>query len=424
MRLEFSSVATLKGTLRPPSDKSLSHRALMLAACAGSDSEILDPLLGEDCRSTLACLEALGARSDQAGSTIRMTPAGEWWTPSSPLDCGNSGTTMRLLSGLIASRPIEATLSGDASLSRRPMRRIAAPLRLMGATVEGETPPLRIRGARLHGIDYVSPVASAQVKSCVLLAGLRAEGETWVTEPSQSRDHTERMLTGLGVPVKRRSETSVGVEGGSVWGGFRFRVPADLSSAAFWLVAAAIVPGSEVVLTDVGVNPTRTGVLEVLRAAGARLEQSPPTSEMGEPVADLAVWGGAPLRGFSIGGPLVPRLIDEIPVLAVLATQCVGETAIRDASELRVKESDRIARVVEGLQAMGARIEARPDGIVVEGPTPLKGARIDATGDHRIAMAFAVAALVAQGTTVIDGAESIATSYPGFLEHLEGLTVV
>ncbi len=424
--LRVGPVATLQGELRPPSDKSLTHRAYILAALAEDRCQVDEPLRSEDCDATLRCLAALGRGCDLTESNQALIwPNHEWQTPEEPLYCGNSGTTMRLLSGLIASLPgVNAVMTGDASLSRRPMRRIAEPLRLMGADVEGETAPLTIRGKKLTGIEYASPVASAQVKSCVLLAGLRANGETWVTEPTQSRDHTERMLAALGVEVMHKGETAVGVRGGASWDGFHFRVPADISSAAFFMVAAAMLPEARVTLLDVGVNPTRTGIFDVFRQAGVRWRLESERKETGEPVADLVVEGGAPLRAFEIAGAMVPRLIDEIPVLAVLATQCDGVTRIRDAHELRVKESDRIVKVAEGLRAMGARVETYDDGMDVEGPVKLQGATIEAEGDHRIAMAFAVAGLVAEGATTITGAESIATSYPDFEKDLVKVSVL
>lgn len=414
MTLEILPARWVRGVLRPPSDKSLTHRAYLLAAAATGDSIVRDPLQGEDCIATLHALEAMGLHAVvlRAGS-LRLIPSSQWRSPAEPLDCGNSGTTMRLLAGMIASRPIEATLVGDESLSRRPMTRIAAPLREMGAHVEGETAPLWIRGGALRGICHRSPVASAQVKSCLLLAGLRAEGETRVIEPSPSRDHTERMLGALGVRVERAG-TEVAIEGGQEFGGFQFHVPADISSAAFWMVAAAMLPGSAVTMNSVGLNPSRTGVLDVLDQAGVDIQIKGGPTQLGEPTGDLIVRHRGALRGFEIGGDLVPRLIDEIPVLAVLATQCEGPSTIRDAEELRVKESDRIERVAEGLRSMGARVDEYPDGMRIEGPTQLIGATIDAAGDHRIAMSFAIAGMMASSPTTVMGAETIMTSYPEF----------
>ncbi len=414
----------LKGTITTPPDKSLTHRAFLFAACASSASQIHNPLLGEDCQSTLHCLEQLGHQIEMnpGEGLVKIQPISTWKAPEADLDCGNSGTTMRLLAGLVASRPLEATFTGDASLSRRPMSRIALPLKLMGAHVEGEKPPLRIRGGDLTGIDYMSPVASAQIKSCILLAGLRAEGETWVVEPSLSRDHTERMLRSLGVDLLTRCDGGIGVRAVEPWEGFSMTVPGDISSAAFWMVAAALIPGSEVRLVGTGLNPSRVGILDVFAEVGVSVEVDSAREEMGEPVGDLIIRKPNVLQPFSIQGDLVPRLIDEIPVLAVLATQCEGVTEIRDAKELRVKESDRIALVAEGLSAMGARVTALEDGLRIEGPTPLRGTTIHAHGDHRIAMAFAIAGLIADGDTTLENTDSIQTSYPDFWHHLQTLT--
>jgi len=399
----------------------------MFAASARTHSVIREPLLGEDCMSTLNCLRSMGMsyqiENKDGGTYVNITPAEEWNQPYGDLDCGNSGTTMRLLSGLVASRPLWVRLIGDESLSKRPMKRIADPLRLMGALVEGTTPPITIRGGDLRGIDYVSPVASAQIKSCVLLAGLRATGETSVTEPALSRDHTERMLTALGVPLEQDG-LKVSLQGGAEWDGFEFRVPADISSAAFFMVLAALHPNSELTLRHVGVNPSRTGILDVFAQAGIPVTVRTLLEEMGEPVADFVIRGTGTGKPFEIGGDLVPRLIDEIPVLAVLATQLEGRTIIRDAKEMRVKETDRIEMVTKGLKAMGATIEATEDGMIIDGPTPLKATRIDAKGDHRIAMTFAVAASIATGKNVIKHAESIATSYPDFVKDMERVAIV
>lgn len=423
MRLSVHPAAALQGVLRPPSDKSLTHRAYMLAAIADGESEVTMPLRGEDCEATLRCLNQLGLRHEWLRpDRIRLIPCLQWQSPRSPLDCGNSGTTMRLLAGLVASRPLEVEMIGDASLTRRPMRRIAEPLIAMGAAVEGERPPLRIRGAHLKAIDYRTPVPSAQIKSCVLLAGLRADGETSITEEFLSRDHTERMLAATGVPLVRHG-LKVSVSGGACPRGFSWEVPADISAAAFFLVGAAMLPQSQVLLTAVGTNPTRSGVLDVLHQCGVAYAESARAPTLGEPVSDVEVRGRGGLRPFKIGGSLVPRLIDEIPILAILATQCEGTSEIRDAGELRVKESDRIESVCRHLAAMGAEVEATADGMVIQGPTRLRGTIVDAAGDHRIAMAFAIAGLVADGETQILGADSIATSYPDFERDLRSLTV-
>lgn len=403
----------------------------MAAMAEAGPSRIGNPLMGEDCLSTVECLRETGADIEifeegdfGALPFALVTRERPWSSPDVPLDCGNSGTTMRLLAGVLAAKPgLDAVLVGDASLSRRPMRRIVTPLLEMGAMIEGDTPPLTISGRMLSGIRYMSPVASAQVKTCLLLAGLAATGETWVSEPSLSRDHTERMFEALGIELLRDDGFGVGVRGGQVLSPLDFDVPGDISSAAFFMVAVAMLAGSEVVLREVGVNPTRTGVLDVLHQCGASFALEAERESTGEPVADVRVKSAARLRSFEVAGDLVPRLVDEIPVLAVLATQCQGTSVIRDASELRVKESDRIETVASGLRAMGASVETFPDGMKVEGPVTLEGATIDAEGDHRIAMAFAIAGLVADGETTILNAQSIESSYPGFEEDLKKLTL-
>ncbi|MDX2064987.1 MAG: 3-phosphoshikimate 1-carboxyvinyltransferase [Fimbriimonadaceae bacterium] len=411
---------SLGGEVRVPADKSLTHRSYLFAALADGPSRVYGPLTGEDCVSTRRCLSALGTEFvDHADGSVGVIPSADWVSPEAPLDCGNSGTTMRLLSGILAGKGIAATLDGDASLSRRPMSRIATPLREMGAEVAGDRPPIRVNARGLRGIEYASPIASAQVKSCVLLAGLYASGTTSVTEPSRSRDHTERMLAAMGAEIEVHGLTAT-VRSGATLRGFEFHVPGDISSAAFWLVAGALAAGSGIRLPGVNVNPTRTGILDVLAQVGAEVTVSPEPDRLGEPVATLQVRRHA-RRAFEIRGALVPRLIDEIPVLAVLATQCEGETLIRDASELRVKESDRIAVVADGLARMGATIDARPDGFRIIGPTPLSGTTVDAAGDHRIGMAFSIAGLFARGETTIMNADSIATSYPSFFDDLTRL---
>lgn len=427
MKLKINRVAGFEGELRPPSDKSLTHRAYMFAAIAGEESLVQEPLRGEDCESTLRCLNELGLRHEWFGpEEVRLIPTQAWLQPKQPLDCGNSGTTMRLLAGLVASRALDCTLVGDASLSKRPMTRIADPLKKMGAWIEGGTPPVHIKGGNLKAIRYRSPVPSAQVKSCILLAGLRAEGTTVVNEPVLSRDHTERMLASLGIeleyPIVKKGY-SVSVRGGQQPHGFQFRVPGDISSAAFPLVAAMIC-GGEVTIKDLLMNPSRTGIIDVLREAGALIKMGDERNELGEPVADLQVRAPKSLKPFHIDAELVPRLIDEIPVLAVLATQCDGITEIRGAREMRVKECDRIEVMAEGLKRMGADVETYEDGFSISGPTPLKGVPINALHDHRIAMSFAVAGLIAEGETEIDGAESIATSYPNFEKDLMRLSIV
>lgn len=422
MRLVTSRVRRIVGEFRPPGDKSLTHRAALLAGIARTPSRISGPLLGEDCRATFGALRALGV-TVSLGDDLEIVPA-EWRSPEGDVDCGNSGTTARLLSGLLASRAgLGARLVGDASLSRRPMRRIGDPLRAMGADLSGDTLPLTVRGRDLRGIAYESPVASAQVKSAILLAGLRAEGATSVTEPTLSRDHTERMLRALGVPIVSEGTTATlaGASRSNGFDGFEFEVPGDVSSATFLLVAAAMLPGSELTVRDLALNPTRTGVLESLAAAGAPVSVRAGGERLGEPVGDLTMVGPKALGAFEIMPSQVPSLVDEIPVLAVLATQCQGMSDFGGLSELRVKESDRLAVMAEGLNRMGARVEERADGLTIHGPTPLTGATVDARGDHRIAMAFAVAGLVAEGETTIEGAEAIETSFPDFEDTLREL---
>lgn len=426
MKITVRKAGPMSGTIRPPSNKSITHRAYIFAGLAEDGPSIVrSPLMAEDSESTLKIMQALGCTVERGEDTVRITPPQSLQQPSIDLDCGNSGTTMRLIAGVLASAEgINTTVIGDSSLSSRPMRRIIDPLAQMGADIEGDTAPLVIKGKKLHGIRYESPVASGQIKSCILLAGLKSEGETWVSEPSKSRDHTERFLQGLGVEVMYDGDLTVGVKGGSKWSAFDCTVSADISSAAFFLTAAAMVPGSNVTLEQVGTNVTRTGIFDALKSAGATIEFQNETVHMGEPAADIHIQANKELSAFEIKGDLVPRLIDEIPVLAVLATQCKGTTKIRDAKEMRIKETDRIAKVAEGLRSMGAEVETYEDGMDIKGPVKLKGAEIDATGDHRIGMAFAIAGLVAQGETTILNADSIMTSYPQFEQHLNKLTSI
>ncbi|HMS57071.1 MAG TPA: 3-phosphoshikimate 1-carboxyvinyltransferase [Fimbriimonadaceae bacterium] len=425
MTLRTHRVASLRGSLRAPSDKSLSHRAYLLGSIADGTSVVKNVLQGEDCQATRECLKQLGCRFERISETEELVIPGPWRSPAGPLDCGNSGTTMRLLAGLIAGHDVEARLVGDASLSRRPMKRIAEPLRMMGAQIEGDTAPLVIRGGGLKGIRYETPVASAQIKSAILLAGLFAEGVAEVREPASSRDHTERMLRACGVEVQEHDGwIQVRGSGATRVSRFEFDVPSDISSAAFWLVAGAMVPESELTLNDVGINPSRTGILDVAEQCGIRHQVSRGSDRLGEPVADITVWYSSELRPFKISGDLVPRLIDEIPILAVLATQANGTSVIRDASELRVKESDRIETMACALGKMGATIETYSDGMAISGPTPLHGAEFEVHGDHRVAMSLAIAGLIADGETIIHGAETISSSYPAFEQDLWRLAVV
>lgn len=416
------------GTVLLPGDKSISHRAAMFASIADGTSNITNFASSADCWSTVACLRALGVKIEGDGSDIVVHGVGKTGllAPSGPLDCGNSGTTMRLISGILAGQNFETVLTGDESLSKRPMRRVIGPLSEMGAALESTDghAPLKIRGrGRLNAIDFELPVASAQLKSCVLLAGLFAEGETTVIEPVPTRDHTERMLRGFGVNVRIDDQGEgkrITVAGDARLTATDLRVPSDVSSAAFFLVVAACLGSSRIELPGVGLNPTRTGIVDVLRQFGADIEFRDQRESGGEPIGTIFVRGRADLKAPTVNiirGDIVANLIDEVPILAVFGTQIDGGIEIRDAGELRVKESDRIAAVVENLKRMGAEVEEFDDGLRV-GRSDLNGAKIDSFGDHRIAMAFAVAGLFADGETEIIGAESAAVSFPGFFDAL------
>ncbi len=412
--------AVLGGELRVPGDKSISHRSVMLGALADGITEVRNFLPGEDCRATAAAMQAMGVRIEElARDHLRVHGVGldGLRAPAEPLYLGNSGTSMRLFCGLLAAQPFSCTLTGDASLSARPMRRVTEPLSLMGAafrTTERGTAPIEILGGRrLRGLDYAMPMASAQVKSALLLAGLFAEGRTTVHEPKVTRDHTERMLRGFGYSVEQ-ADGQASLIGGGRLRAHDIQVPGDLSSAAFFFVAAAIRPGARITVHDVGINPTRMGVLTVLERMGAEVEISDERISMGEPVATVTVQG-APLRGIAIDAELVALAIDELPVLFVAAACAQGETVVSGAEELRVKESDRVATMAEGLQALGIVAEPRPDGIRIQGGR-LQGGRVASHGDHRIAMSFAVAAQAAAGEICIEDCANVATSFPGFLD--------
>lgn len=421
-------VGSCEGSIAVPADKSLTHRAYTFAALARSASgrsisQLSNTLRGEDCEATRKAFALMGKFSRHiSDSETELDCSGDWNKVPVTIDCGNSGTTMRLLAGVFAGIPgSHVTLIGDESLSRRPMKRIIDPLILMGADITGDSAPLQIRGKQLNGISYTSPVASAQVKSCLLLAGLNATGSVSITEPAQSRNHTELMLQSLGVELVQKELTTT-LKPGQTWEPFSFRVPGDISSAAFWMVLAALSPGSDLNLIKVGLNPSRTGILDVFDQVGQKYQISIPASELGEPVGDLQIRFQGNLKPFEIAGELVPRLIDEIPVLAVLATQCQGKTIIREAGEMRVKESDRIAVVCDALKRMGADVTEQSDGMVIEGPTPLTGTTIDARHDHRLAMSFAIAGSIADGETTILNADSVQTSYPEFWSHYANVT--
>ncbi|OKH29084.1 3-phosphoshikimate 1-carboxyvinyltransferase [Chroogloeocystis siderophila] len=418
---------SLHGRIRVPGDKSISHRALMLGAIASGETRIQGLLLGEDPRSTASCFQALGAEISELNSelvTVKGIGLGQLQEPVDVLNAGNSGTTLRLMLGILAAHPRRFfAVTGDNSLRSRPMSRVVKPLQQMGAQIWGRKDnslaPLAIQGQTLKPIHYNSPIASAQVKSCILLAGLMTEGETTVTEPALSRDHSERMLQAFGAKLSVEPDThSVTVTGPAQLQGQTVIVPGDISSAAFWLVAAAIVPDSELIIENVGVNPTRTGILEALSMMNADVQLENQRLVAGEPVADLRV-RSSQLTSCTIAGDLIPRLIDEIPILTVAAVFAQGTTVIRDAEELRVKESDRITVMANQLQRMGANVTELPDGLEIVGGTLLTGTDVDSHTDHRIAMSLAIAALNSTGTTTINRAEAAAISYPDFVPTLE-----
>ncbi len=407
----------LDGEIRVPGDKSISHRALILGSIATGRSRLRGLSPGADVQSTRRCMQELGAELD--GATLEGRGLHGLHRASGPLNCGNSGTTMRLLAGLLAAQDFESELIGDESLSRRPMDRVVAPLRDMGA--RASWPPLRVGGqAPLHGFSHTMTKPSAQVKSALLIAGLFADGVSSVTEPVKTRDHTELMLQAMGAAVEVDG-LRVQVEPASELEPLDMDIPGDLSAAAFWLVAAGLMPGSRILLEGVGVNPTRTAFIDLLLGCGFQMKFSKSRFVGGEPVADLEVTSAVALRSIQVSGDRAAEMIDELPVLAVAATQIPGRTVISGAAELRVKESNRIEAMEEGLVAMGADVTAVEDGWVINGPRFLEGARVSAHGDHRVAMALAVAGLIADGRTEVDGAECVEISYPEFFDHLEYL---
>lgn len=423
--MKFQKGNPLKGTVTVPGDKSISHRAVMFGALSEGTTRVTNFLQGADCLSTIACFEKLGIPIENDPGEILIHGKGLHGlrAPAGPLDTGNSGTTTRLICGILAGQPFSTELNGDASIQTRPMKRIMDPLGQMGAQIESlrgnGCAPLRIRSAPLHGIHYRSPVASAQVKSCILLAGLYADGPTSVTEPYLSRNHSELMLGNFGASVKSEGTTAT-IQPNPRLLSQEIRVPGDISSAAYFIAAGLIVPNSEILIKNVGINPTRDGILHVCRDMGADITLLNEDYENGEPTADLLVRHSS-LHGTTVGGALIPTLIDELPVVAALACFAEGTTVIRDARELKVKESNRIDVMVKNLSAMGARITATEDGMIIEGGSALHGAVIDSRLDHRIAMTFAVTALAADGETFIQGADCVRISYPGFYEDLEHL---
>ncbi|SUJ02727.1 3-phosphoshikimate 1-carboxyvinyltransferase 1 [Sporosarcina pasteurii] len=416
---------TVQGELKVPGDKSISHRAVMLGSIAEGKTTITGFLNGEDCLRTIENFKQLGVNIDNKGNTVEIHSPGvqNWTTPSEELYAGNSGTTARLMLGILASSNVEAVISGDESLSSRPMDRVTNPLREMGASIHSESGtdllPLKITGTSLKAIDYENPVASAQVKSAILFAGLQAEGTTSVQEETVSRDHTEQMLRYFGADV-RVSNGTASIRKGPKLQGQTVHVPGDISSAAFFIVAAGMTPGSSLTLTNVGLNPTRTGIIDVVKAMGVGVTISNESNENGEPVGTLVIHH-QPLQGIEIGGDLIPRLIDELPIIALLATQAEGTTIIKDAAELRVKETDRIAAVTNELTKIGANIEATPDGMIIHGPTPLKGGTMDSYGDHRLGMMAGIASLIASEPITIQNPACIDISYPSFFEDLESV---
>lgn len=420
----FAPCGPLHGSLLPPRDKSISHRAALIAAMGEGKTEVVNYLRAADTRSTLEAVEAVGAKvSFPTGPVLRIEGVGLRGPRPAPIDVGNAGTLLRLLPGWLAGQVgKEWVLDGDESIRRRPVDRIAAPLREMGADLsarEDRLPPLEVRGAPLRGITYEMPVASAQVKSCLLFAGLLAEGETCVVEPLPSRDHSERMLAAAGASIEHRGNTVMvrpveRLEPGKIF------VPTDISSAAFFIVAASLVRGSEIRLEDVGVNPTRTGILKVLERMGAEIESEELPDLDGEPAAELVV-RSAPLKATEVGGAEIPLAIDELPLVALAACFAEGTTVIRDAEELRRKESDRIATVTEALRALGGKVEPTEDGMVIEGTGGLRGGTIDSHGDHRIAMLGAVAGLASREGVEVRGMDAAAVSYPGFEDDLGSL---
>lgn len=444
--MKVSKASSLKGRVALSGDKSIAHRALMLGALAQGTTRIANAPVSDDVLATRRCLEALGVQIERNGGGALYVRGGQLQESKIPLECVNSGTTIRLMAGLLAGQPFTSILSADAQLARRPMQRVVDPLARMGADIAAcpvRVAPssvqrrassiepdmghvtrdaglfLIIRGGGLRAIDYTTPVASAQIKSAILLAALNAEGQTIVRERAPTRDHTERMLRAMGARVAS-GDLRIAISS-STLSPLQITVPNDFSSAAFFIAAALLVPHSDITMPSVNLNPTRTGLLDIAQMMGAQVEIESLREENGEPVGDLRVRTASGLRGVTIGGALIPRAIDEFPLVALLATQAEGETVVRDAAELRVKESDRVASVVMELRQLGAQLEEQPDGFVVRGPTRLRGARVDSHGDHRLAMTLAVAGLIAEGQTIIGGSACVSKSFPDFAKTLMGV---
>jgi 3-phosphoshikimate 1-carboxyvinyltransferase len=426
--MKLQPARCITGQLRLPGDKSISHRAALIAALADGRSELSNFSTAADCASTLSCLRDLGISIEHKENTVFFAGSQELSAPRGPLDCGNSGSTLRILAGVLAGHDLTAELIGDASLSSRPMRRIIEPLEMMGAKIESTDgkAPLKIYGSnRLEPITYKLPVASAQVKSAILFAGLNATGRTNVIETSPTRDHTERLFNGFGIPVRTNADLSVTLDGPARFTGGPITIPGDVSSAAYFVAAAMLLPDSQLTIEGVGLNPTRAAFLSVLTSWGADLSTTDLQTERNEPYGTINVRGGltgtAAELDRTLSRSLIPSLIDELPLLAVVGSQIEGGIQIRDATELRHKESDRLAATAANLRAMGAGVEEFEDGLAVSGPTRLHGAVIDSHGDHRIAMAFSVAAMIAEGETEITGAECVAISFPEFFTLLESV---
>lgn len=420
--MRFNKANGLSGELTVPGDKSISHRSIMLGSIAKGTTAIRGFLQGADCLSSIACFRKMGVEIQNDGDLVTVKGLGlrGLKAPTDTLDVGNSGTTTRLMSGILAAQNFSCRVNGDASIQKRPMKRIMLPLSMMGANITSELgndcAPLRITGSDLHGIAYDSPVASAQVKSAILFAGLYADGVTSVTEPAVSRNHTELMFESFGVDIKTEGRTAT-VHPASELYAQEIEVPGDISSAAYFIAAGLITPNSEITIKNVGINPTRDGILRVCEMMGANVKLEAKGGGVGEPIADITV-STTTLHGCEIGGNIIPTLIDEIPIIAIMAATAEGDTIIKDAAELKVKESNRIDVMVSNLSAMGASIEATDDGMIIHGGKPLHGAAIDSKLDHRIAMSFAVASLIADGETEILGSECVDISYPTFYRDI------
>ena len=424
-RLEFTH-PSLKGKLEVPGDKSISHRAVMFGSVAEGITTISHFLEGEDCLSTIDCFRKLGVIIEQNGTDVKVYGKGfsGLSAPSEVLDVGNSGTSIRLLLGLLAGVPFDLTFTGDESIAKRPMKRVVDPLRQMGAQINGRDDgnliPLTVKGSALTGIEYELPVASAQVKSAILLAGLQADGETTVIEKERTRDHTEKMIQSFGGHISVDG-LRITVRGGQSLKGGHISVPGDISSAAFWLAAGAIVPGSEITIENVGLNPTRTGIIDVLREMGADMDvHVDEEAGLGEEVGTITI-RYSKLRGITIGGDIIPRLIDEIPIIALMATQAKGQTIIKNAEELKVKETNRIDAIATQLGRLGAMITPTDDGLIIEGDQSLRGGKADSLTDHRIGMTLSIASLISDGPVELENESAISVSYPSFFDDLERL---